>query len=113
MALLDLFSQPAWAKRLEQRQADILHNQTVLYDMLGSIVALVSVDQSVLDAIGTELSAIGDAVQTLVDNPDVPLDAADLSVITEPISRIQNALTEPETPVEPEPEPEPGETPSE
>lgn len=67
------------------------------------LMAAVQVDQTVLDAIGTELSAVADAVQAIVDNPDVPLGAADLAPITAPLARIQDALTEPETPVEPAP----------
>lgn len=65
------------------------------------IMALVSVEQSVLDAIGTELSGVADAVQAIVDDQSNPLEAADLTGITQPLSRVQELLTKPQEPVEP------------
>ena len=96
-----LVVQSLWQRSLLKRSINHLSRK------LDTIMALVSVDQSVLDAIGTELGAIADAVQELVDNPDVPLDAADLSVITAPVARMQEALTAPEEPVQPPADPEP------
>lgn len=86
--------------RLNQQDTTLNH----LTRKLGHLMALVSVDQTVLDSIGTELGSIADAVQALVDNPDVPLGAADLSSITAAVSRIESSLTAPETPVDPAPE---------
>jgi hypothetical protein len=86
---------------------EIICNQHRIINRLDYLMALVSVDQTVLDSIGTELGSIADAVQALVDNPDVPLGAADLSSITDAVSRIESSLTAPETPVEPPVEPAP------
>jgi hypothetical protein len=57
-----------------------------------AIMAQVAVEQDDLDTIGTELSNLGDAVQKLIDDPGNPLTAADLSVITEPLARIEGIL---------------------
>lgn len=64
-------------------------------------MALVSVDDSVIVAIGTQLSAIADGVQTIIDDESNPLQPADLSPITDPVARIADMLAAPETPVEP------------
>lgn len=63
-------------------------------------MALVQVDQTVLDAFGATLSEIADAVQAIVDDEANPLTDADVSGITAPIARLQDILTKPETPVE-------------
>lgn len=89
--------------RLNQQDTTLNH----ITRKIGHLMALVSVDQTVLDGIGTELGTIADAVQALVDNPDVPLQAADLTSITDAVGRIESSLTAPETPVEPAPEPTP------
>jgi len=60
------------------------------------IMAQVAVEQDVLDTIGQELGNIGDAVQALVDDKSNPLTEGDLSVITEPLSRIKDILPHPE-----------------
>lgn len=70
-------------------------------------MTLVSVDDSVLATIGTELGNILTGVQTLVADEANPLQPADLSVITDPITAIQNALASPATPVVPTPDPTP------
>ena len=66
-------------------------------------MALVSVDQTVLDAIGATLDEVAEAVETIVNDEDNPLGAADLTSITEPVARLQDILTKPEAPVEPAP----------
>lgn len=64
------------------------------------IMALVQIDQTVLDAFGTTLGEIADGVQALVDDETNPLTDADVTGITAPIARLQEILTAPETPVE-------------
>lgn len=60
------------------------------------IMAAVQVEQDTLNTIGSELSAVADAVQAIIDDPGNPLEAADLTSITEPLARIQDALPHPE-----------------
>ncbi len=76
------------------------HQHTIL-EKLEIIMALVKVDQTVLDAIGTTLTEVADAVQVIVDDETNPLTDADLTGITTPVTRLQEILTKPETPVEP------------
>lgn len=64
-------------------------------------MALVQIDQTVLDAFGVALSEIADAVQAIVDDPGNPLGDADVTGITAPIARLQDILTTPEEPVAP------------
>lgn len=71
-------------------------------------MALVQVDQTVLDAIGSTLGDVADAVQKIVDDETNPLGEADLTGITEPVARLQEILTKPEEPVEPPVEPADG-----
>jgi hypothetical protein len=101
VALLDLLATPKWAIELKARLDVIYANQQTIMERQGIIMALVQVDQTVLDAIGTELGNVADAVQAIVDNPSVPLEAADLTGITAPVSRLQELLTKPEEPVDP------------
>lgn len=61
-------------------------------EKVDTLMALVSVEQDVLDTIGLELTNLGDAVQALVDDPGNTLTAADLSVITDPLARIESIL---------------------
>lgn len=119
MGFLDLFSEPTWVKDLRQRldrnsvqDSQILQNQVIIMERQLIVMALVQVDQTVLDAIGDTLDEIADAVQEIVDNDDNPLQDADMTGITGPISRLQEILTKPEvpvdggdTPVEDEPDP--------
>lgn len=63
-------------------------------------MALVQVEQSVLDAFATELANIADAVQAIVDDPGNPLQDADVSGLTSAVTRLQGMLAAPETPVE-------------
>jgi hypothetical protein len=67
------------------------------------IMALVQIDQTVLDAFGSTLSEIADGVQALVDDDSNPLTDADVTGITAPITRLQELLAKPEEPVEPTP----------
>jgi hypothetical protein len=60
------------------------------------LMAQVAVDQEVLNTIGEELGNIGDAVQAIVDDPGNPLEEGDLTVITEPLSRIKDILPHPD-----------------
>jgi archaellum component FlaC len=83
--------------------ANIVETINRIEQKVDRIMALVSVEQDVLNTIGTELTNIADAVQTLADDANNPLTAADLTVITDPLSRIENIL--PPT-VEPDTEPE-------
>jgi hypothetical protein len=85
-------------KRLED-------NQVQTSRKLVHLMALVQIDQSVLDAFGTTLNEIADAVQAIVDDEDNPLGDADVTGITAPIARLQEILTTPEEPVEPPVEP--------
>jgi hypothetical protein len=59
---------------------------------LDQLMAQVSVEQDTLNTIGTELGNIADAVQVLVDDSSNPLQAADLTSITDPLARIQDIL---------------------
>lgn len=68
------------------------------------IMALVSIEQSVLDAFGTTLQEIADNVQEIVDDPSNDLGPADVSGITGAVTRLQELVAEPESPVEPTPE---------
>lgn len=88
----------AWLSNtnIENALNDIGESLQSLHTKVNIIMAQVSVEQDVLDTIGTELGAIGDAVQALVDNPGNPLTAADLTVITDPLARIQDILPHPE-----------------
>ena len=116
MGFLDLFSEPQWVKDLKQRldrnsaqNSQILQNQVIIMERQLIVMALVQVDQTVLDAIGDTLDEIADAVQTIVDNDDNPLQDADMTGITGPISRLQEILTKPEVPVDSGDEPAPAE----
>lgn len=66
-------------------------------------MALVQIEQSVLDAFGGTLNEVADAVQALVDDDTNPLTDADVSGIVQPITRLQSLLAKPEQPVEPVP----------
>lgn len=63
-------------------------------------MALVKIDQSVLDEFGTQLSTIADEVQKLVDDESNPLSDADVSGITGPLARINTLFQAPTTPVD-------------
>ncbi len=65
-------------------------------------MALVSIDQSVLDEIGNQLGVIADGVQAIIDDPSNDLGPADLTAVTNGVSRLQGLVAQPETPVEPE-----------
>jgi hypothetical protein len=58
-------------------------------------MTLVTVDDSLISTIGTELSAVLDGVQKIVADEANPLQAADLTPITDPIAKIQAALAAP------------------
>lgn len=77
--------------------------------LLKEIMALVQIEQSVLDAFGETLETIVDEVQAIVDDESNPLTDADVSGIIEGLTKLEGILAQPETPVEPEPvEPDPG-----
>jgi hypothetical protein len=90
------FSVSSGNENVGEQLATINKQLAKISKQLGDIMVAVQVDQEVLDSIGTELGNIGDAVQALVDSKDNPLTAADLSVITDPLARIQDALPHPE-----------------
>lgn len=85
---------PRWAVQL---QTDIRR----IIELQEYTMALVQIDQTVLDAFGSTLSEIADAVQAIVDDETNPLGDADVTGITAPITRLQELLTKPEEPVEP------------
>ena len=67
-------------------------------------MALVSIDQTVLDELGNTLQTVADGVQSIIDDPDNDLGPADLSAVTDAVSRLQALVANPETPVEPTPD---------
>lgn len=78
-------------------QRNLLVNLT---EMVGVLMALASIEQSVLDEIGTQLQTVADGVQAIIDDPSNDLGPADLSGITDAVSRLQGLVSEPETPVD-------------
>jgi hypothetical protein len=92
-------------RMIHEHQHHIIEKQRI-------IMALVKVDQTVLDAIGDTLSGILTAVEEIVADESNPLQDADLTKITGPVTALQEVLTRPTEPVEPE-TPETPETPAE
>jgi hypothetical protein len=68
------------------------------------IVALASIEQSVLDQIGSSLQEVADGVQAIIDDPGNDLGPADMTAVTSAVSRLQDLVANPETPVEPTPD---------
>jgi hypothetical protein len=66
-----------------------------------ALMTLVSVDDSVLAAIGTSLSSIDDEVTALVNNPNLNIQAGDVSGIQSTIADLNSKLAAPTTPVTP------------
>lgn len=69
------------------------------------LMTLVSVDDSVVATIGTELATILSGVEAIVADEANPLQPADFSSITDSITKLQSALASPETPVASDPAP--------
>ena len=121
----DLFGKPKWADELEgkitsnttavnkldstikgftEALGSSVHTTHLKLDSLNQkvvlLMALVQIDQTVLDEIASDLQVVLDEVTAIVDNPDVPLGDADVSGITEAVNSIQAKLANPTTPVD-------------
>lgn len=63
-------------------------------------MALVSIEQSVLDELGNTLGTIADGVQAIIDDPSNDLGPADFTAVTAGVARLQSLVAAPETPAD-------------
>jgi hypothetical protein len=96
---------------IAQELREIKNEQTLLRqlavtqgNLIGVLVALASIEQSVLDDLGTTLGTVADGVQAIIDDPSNDLGPADLSSVNAGLARLQALVAAPETPVDENPD---------
>lgn len=91
-------------RRLGHTENQILGQELAISKKENEIMAFVKVDSDKIDGVVTELGAVADAVQTLIDSPDNNLTEDDLSEVTAPLDALRDKLAALSTPVEPAPD---------